>query len=232
MIKEERNKYRSKLTGFSAIGVMTSILGVILGIAGFEHGFFEMLHGNVALHAGTIDAIGAANRLWPNATEPAFTLIPNFLITGIAAMTVSLVVIIWSIWFVRKQKYGGLVFLLLSILQYLVGGGIAPFGLAIVTGIVALWIDRPLTWGWPILPVGLRRVLAMPWLWLVIALATVFALTIGGAVFGILPGTNNPDRVASLLYDLLYLMEGLLPLMVISVFAHDSLRQIEKNPNG
>ena len=232
MINEKGSKDRLTLTGFSAIGVMTSILGVILGIASFEHGFFEVLHGNVAVKVGTIDAIGVANRLWPNATEPAFTLIPNFFITGIAAMTVSLVVIIWSIWFVRKQKLGGLVFLLLSIVQYLVGGGIAPFGLAIIIGIAALWIDRPLTWGWPILPIVLRRVLAMPWLLLVITFSAVFTSTIWGAVFGNLPGTNNPDRVSSLLYDLLYLMEGLLPLMVISVFAHDSLRQIEKVPHG
>jgi hypothetical protein len=226
------NMFPSKLNGISAIGVMTSILGVILGIAGFEHGFFEMLHGNVALDAGTIDAIGAANRLWPRATEPAFTIIPNFLLTGIASMTVSLVVIIWAACFVRGDKHGGLVFLLLSILQYLVGGGIAPFGLAILTGIAALWIDRPLTWGWPILPVSLRQILAMPWLWLVITLSLIFCATIIGAVFGVLPGVTDPNLVSKLLLDLLYLMEGILPLTVISVLAHDSLRQTDENLEG
>jgi len=222
----------SKLSGISAIGVMTSILGAILGVAGFEHGFFEMLHGDVALDIGTIEAIGTANKLWSRATEPAFTIIPNFLVTGIVAMVVSLLVIIWAVLFVRTNKYGALVFLLLVILQFLVGGGLAPFGLAIAVGIAALWIDRPLTWGWSILPVGLRRVLAMPWLLLVIALAVVFAATIGGAVFGIFPGVTDPNRVASLLLNLLYLMEALLPLMIISIFAHDSLRYTDQALKG
>ncbi len=213
-----------RVSGRSAIGVMASILGAILGLAGFEHGLFEALHGNVALRPGTIDAIGAANRLWPQATEPAFTLIPNFLVTGIAAMTVSVLVGVWSIGFVRQHRQGGLVFLLLCILQYLVGGGLAPFGLALVTGLAALWIDRPLRWGWPLIPAGWRQVLAWPWLALVIALAAVFATTIGMAIFGVFPGITDPKGIAALLLGLLYLMEALLPLMVVAVFAHDSLR--------
>lgn len=214
----------SELEGPSAIGLMASVIGGVLGLAGFEHGFFEVLHGNVALKIGTIEAIGEANRLWLRATEPAFTLIPNFLVTGIAAMAISLLVILWAVWFVRRRRNGGLILLLLCILQFLVGGGKAPFGMAIVIGIAALWIDQPLTWGWPILPAGLQRILALPWLFFVIALASIFAMTIECAVFGLLPGVTAPEHVASLLLDLLYIMEGLLPLLIISVFAHDSLR--------
>jgi hypothetical protein len=214
----------SKLNDVSAIGVMTSFLGIICGISGFEHGFFEILQGNISPEGRMINAIGEANRFWQYGTEPAFTLIPNFFITGIVAMLVSLAVIIWAAIFVPKNRYGGVIFILLSILQFLVGGGLPQTGLALIIGIVALWHNRPLTWGWELLPVGLRRVLATPWPWLVIALALIFTTTIVGAIFGVLPGVTDPNLVSKLLYDLLYVMEGLLPLMVISVLAHDSLR--------
>jgi hypothetical protein len=42
--------------------------------------------------------------MWPHGNEPAFTLIPNFLVTGIAAMIVGLIVIVWSLFFVQKQR--------------------------------------------------------------------------------------------------------------------------------
>ena len=212
----------------SAIGMMTSILGVICGIAGFEHGFFEMLQGNVVPASQNINAIGESNRFWQYGTEPAFTVIPNFLITGILAMTISLLVIIWAVWFVQRNKFGAPIFILLSILQYLVGGGIPHAGLAILIGIPAFWINRPLAWGWSALPTGFRQVLAMPWLMLVFALAIVFCMTIVGAIFGVLPGVTDPKMVTQLLFVLLYAMEGIVPLMIISVFAHDSLRKVEK----
>jgi len=56
------------------------------------------------------------------ATVGALSIIPNFLITGIAAITIGLLIVIWSIGFVHMPK-GPLVFILLSILLFLVGGG-------------------------------------------------------------------------------------------------------------
>jgi hydroxyacylglutathione hydrolase len=218
----------SESNGRSAMGVSVAILGVICGLSGFEHGFFELLQGNVAAKGQNIYAIGEANRFWSHGTEPAFTIVPNFLITGILAMTVSLLLIFCATWFVQRNRYGGPILMLLSIVQYLVGGGIpAPF-LALVMGVAAIWINRPLTWRWAILPAGARRVLAAPWLWLVIALSLVFCTTIVGAIFGVLPGVTDPNKVTNLLLELLYAMEGLLPLMVISILAHDSLMQTDR----
>ncbi len=227
---EGRSQNPSKPGGLSAIGVMASDLGGICGLSGFEHGLFEFLQGNVPIEGRVICAIGEANRFWQYGTEPAFTLIPSFLLTGILAMSVSLVLMLWAARFATlggRNPYGGPVFILLSVAQFLVGGGIPQVGLAIVVGIAAIWINRPLTWGWASLPLRLRRVLAWPWLWLVLVLALTYCLAIVGAVFGVLPVVTEPDQVTKLLYVLLYLMEGLLPLMVISVLAHDSLRPIE-----
>lgn len=86
-----------------AIQTIVATLGVIFGIGGMGHGFFEVLQGNTVTNGYVIEAIGEANRMWPHGNEPAFTIIPNFLITGIAAMLVGVAVIIWSAGFMHKS---------------------------------------------------------------------------------------------------------------------------------
>ena len=95
--------------------ITASILGILLGMAGFvNHGIFEVLQGNSSTKGFMIEAIGEAHRFWVHGTEGAFTLIPNFLITGICVMIVSLSIIIWSIKFIHI-KHGATVFLFLLI---------------------------------------------------------------------------------------------------------------------
>jgi len=106
-----------------ATRVTAATLGVILGIGGMGHGFFEVLQGNTPTGGLVISAIGEADRMWAYGNEPAFTVIPDFLITGIAAMIVGLAIIAWSAGFLYR-KSGPLVFLSLFILLFLVGGGI------------------------------------------------------------------------------------------------------------
>ncbi len=48
--------------------------------------------------------------------DPALTVVPNLLATGILAMIVSLAVIVWAVWFLRGRKAGLVLLLLLSIL--------------------------------------------------------------------------------------------------------------------
>lgn len=54
----------------SATRVVTSTLGVLVGLAGVEHGVFEILQGNVAIGGFMIDAIGPAQKLWENVVHP------------------------------------------------------------------------------------------------------------------------------------------------------------------
>src|SRR5512141_2939572 len=88
-----------------ATRTIVSIVGILCGISGLEHGFFETLQGPVAPEGLLISAIGPAQRFWPGGTETAFTIVPNFLITGLLAMLASLAVIAWSIWFI-SGRYG------------------------------------------------------------------------------------------------------------------------------
>jgi hypothetical protein len=96
----------------NATRVIVSTLGVLFAIGGIDHGFFETLQGNTPTGSLIVHAIGERNRMWAYGTEDAFTLIPNFLISGIVAIMVSAVIIVWSLKFVQK-KHGSLVFLLL-----------------------------------------------------------------------------------------------------------------------
>jgi len=52
----------------------------------------------------------------------ARTIIPNFFKTGMVVIIVSFLVIVWSVGFLHK-KHGAIIFLLLSIIQLLVGAG-------------------------------------------------------------------------------------------------------------
>ena len=107
-----------------ATRIIVATLGVIFGISGMSYGFFELLQGNAPTGGLFISAIGEAQKMWSHGNEYAFTLIPNFLITGIAATVVGLVIIVWSLAFVHK-KNGPTVFFLLFVFLLLVGGGVA-----------------------------------------------------------------------------------------------------------
>jgi hypothetical protein len=113
--------------GINATRVVASTLGVMAGLLGLEHGYFETLQSNLTPSGIVISAIGApcqVNEAW-HGCEPALTIVPSFFVTGILAIAVSLVVIVWATAFVRR-KHGGMILILLSVAQLLVGGGFDP----------------------------------------------------------------------------------------------------------
>ena len=212
-----------------ATRVIASTAGVLCGISGLEHGFFETLQGSTAPPALLISAIGPANRFWPGGTETALTIVPNYLVTGILAMLASLMVIIWSAAFIQR-KHGALIFLLLSLMQFLVGGGFAQILLVPIIAAGASQINASLGWFRSLLPASVRRSLAKLWLWLLLAFALSFSCAIFAAIFGYIPIVSNVfslrgSDLTSLLYALGYFMFGVLPLAFLAGFAHDSLAE-------
>ena len=72
----------------SATRIVATTIGVVAGLLGLEHGYFETLQGNAAPSAALISAIGPPcqpETAW-HACEPAFTLVPSFFVTGFLAM--------------------------------------------------------------------------------------------------------------------------------------------------
>ena len=97
--------------------------------------------------------------------EPAMTILPNFLITGILSMLLGLATMIWAGAFLRRS-WGATILVVLSIGLLFFGGGIFPPLVGVVGGIVGTKINTPLkrTTG------GFWRVLARAWPWTIILL--------------------------------------------------------------
>ena len=204
------------------------VIGIGLAISGMlAHGLFEVLQGNTPTGGLFISAIGEEQRMWVHGTEGAFTLIPNFLLTGLAAMSVSAAIIIWSVGYVHREL-GALVFGMLFVLLFLVGGGVAQVAGFLPAWAVATRINKPLTWWRKALPTGLRRFLARLWPWLLAVATTLLAMGLLISVRGFLPGVSDPDTI---LYIDWALVGGALLLYVLAYvagFAHD----VESRPQG
>ena len=115
-----------------------SIIGIFAGLGGASHGPGEMLQGNIAPSGIVIEA-------WPELTvlagEPAMTIVPSFLVTGVLTIIFGLLVAIWAAKFVQR-KNGGLVLILLSTIMLLVGGGLFPPVFGVAAGIIGTRIKH------------------------------------------------------------------------------------------
>jgi hypothetical protein len=178
----------------NATRVIVTTIGVIFGVAGFNHGFFEFLQGNTPTGGLFIHAIGDAQRFWPQGTEDAFTIIPNFMITGILAMLLGVTIIIWSLRFIQ-EPYGPTGFLVLFILLFLVGGGIGQIAFFIPAWAFATRMNKPLTWWRNVLPRSTWPFLSKLWI-ITLALSSIIVLIgLEIAIFGLVPGMTEPERI-------------------------------------
>jgi hypothetical protein len=224
MINKTFTKKQLHLNNLNATRIIAAVIGVILGISNINHGFFEALQGNKLTGGLIVQAIGEANRMWVHGTEEAFTLIPNFLLSGISAMSVGIFIIIWSIGFIHK-KYGRIIFILLCILSFFVGGGIAQILFFLTAWAFATRMNRPLN-GWKaILPEGMRRISAKLWVFTLPAFTLLFLFALEIAICGIVPGLTDPDVILHACWIILLVSLFLMILTFISGFAHDIERQ-------
>jgi hypothetical protein len=192
------------LTTISATRAVASTLGVLVGLAGIEHGFFELLQGNVTR---------------------ALTIIPNFFVTGMLAIIFGLLVTVWSGAFIDR-KYGAWVLLLLSIMLWLVGGGFAPIFMLILAFATATRINKPLKWWRAHLHVDLRDLLATLWPWSLMAFVLVFFIGVEIAIFGYpLLWFFDANVTYTIQSTLAFIMVGLMPVSIITAFAHDIQKQ-------
>ncbi|MFX0151103.1 MAG: hypothetical protein ACFFAJ_10010 [Candidatus Hodarchaeota archaeon] len=199
--------------------ITVSTFGAILGIAGLEHGVGEILQGNKAPEGIFIQS-------WPNNQlyeilngEPAMTIIPNYLLTGILALLTSTFLIIWAIRFI-ETKHGGLIFILLSFMTMLVGGGLAgPILIGIIVGIAGTRINTQFIWLND--HISTRTFLAKIWIYsYVVSVFSWFSLWPGLIILGIFVNVTEP-----LIIILLTLLSFLSMLLAIfSSFAYDNLK--------
>jgi hypothetical protein len=199
--------------------VTASALGLYAGLLGTAHGVYEILQGNSVPGSVMIQAIGppcqpeqVAHACWP-----AMTLVPNFLVTGILAVVLSLTAATWAAAFVQRKR-GGWVLIGLSMLMLLVGSGFVPTFVGLIASVAAIGIYAPLSkwrarlpkvavrlgsalWPWPLIAYALW---VLPVQWLLGRFMGAFMLNAGWVLF--------------FCFDL-----GLPLLAVLTGFAYDGL---------
>lgn len=188
-------------------------LGIAAGIAGLEHGFYEILQGSTRPAGMMIASMGppcVPEEIW-NRCEPAMTIIPNFLLTGILAMLLGLAMIIWSVGFVQS-KHGGLVLILLSIALLLFGGGFFPPLIGLIGGAAGMKINQPIRR----VPEYMTRLAAKLWPWpLVVLMNWLLGQFVVGYFFN--------EFLMGIMWWALLLILTMLPLSVYTAYAHDAV---------
>ncbi len=203
-----------------ATRIITVVLGITFAIGGLHHGFFESLQGNVRTESFVIQSIGPAQQMWEHGTDEAFTIIPNFLATGIAAILVSLLIIFWCIRFMHL-RHGPLGFLLLFILLTLVGGGIGHIFFFLPAWAYSTRINKPLR-GWrKILSGSFGRIISTGWAYSVTFASLCFIIGLEISVFGFVPGVSEPNEILEICWGFLLLGLIFLNISYISGFAYD-----------
>ncbi len=207
---ERLNKMRK------ATKTVATWFGIAAGGAGIEHGIFEILRGvarpSTRPEGLMIEFMGlpcVPEEIW-NACEPAMTIIPNFLITGILAVFIGLVILVWSIFFIQR-KYGGAGLILLSIVLLLFGGGIFPPVIGIIGGIAGIKINKPFG---EKQPGSLTRFAAKLWPWpLVIFIVWILGQWFVGYFF-------NDFLIKYIIYGVILILT-MMPLSVYSAYTDD-----------
>jgi len=207
-----------------ATRVIATTIGVFCGLfSGINHGIFEILQGNTSTNGLVINAIGEAQRFWIEGTEPAFTVVPNIMLTGILSILVGLALVVWSIWFL-PTKHGRSVYLGLFILSFLVGGGMGQVFLFLPAWAFATRMGKPLTWWRKILPRSIWPFLSSLWMiTLVLATVSIF-ITLEIGIFGFFPGLTNPQAIQNTSMIFLFSSVILYIISFIAGFGHELLR--------
>lgn len=195
------------------------IFGIAAGGASIEHGVFEVLQGNTSPDSIMIASIGPPcqpEQVW-HACEPAMTILPNFLFTGMLAILIGILTLIWAVTFVHK-KHGGLVLIGLSILMLLFGGGIFPPLIGIIGGVVGTRINVPVK---ERQVKGFGRLLAGLWPWPLVAFG-IWLVGEGGV------GYLFAEFMLKFASINLFLILGLLVLSVIAAPLYDRSQQADR----
>lgn len=199
-----------------ATRISVSTFGVLAALAGIEHGVGEILQGPVRPASPVIESWEGSEAFRILGGEPAMTIIPNLVATGILAIMVAIALGIWSVGFIGR-RHGGLVLILLSVLLLLVGGGFGPPLVGIIIGIAATRIGV----AGRRRPESVSRALGRAWPWLLGAGVLGYLSLVPGAI--VLDWLIEAD-IAGLVAGLMVLSFTSLILALVAARARDRLR--------
>jgi hypothetical protein len=200
-----------------ALPTVVGAFGIVVAVAGVEHGIGEILEGPVVPSSVVIES-------WPDTPafailsgEPAMTIIPNLLVSGVVTIAVSIAFAVWAVGYAHRPR-GGLVLIGLSVALLLVGGGFAPPLIGVILGLAAtrIGVRTPM-------PGPTARRFGVVWRW-----------ALGAGVVGYLglfPGIVLASALYGLESDALVGLLGLLAFggLFVSLFAaraHDRVQAL------
>ena len=196
----------------NASRTLVMVLGVLGGVGGVLHGLAEVQKGNVSTEGHVLSSVGA------------FTLIPNYLATGIAAVALGIAAVIWTVGFVHR-RHGPLVFCGLFVALFLVGGGVAQVPFFLLGWAVATRIERPVSWFNRAPFAQWREVLSFVWVPLLVS--ALVCMVAGMLVWLILlpPGVERRATAAEYVcWSLVGVGLLLMPCAALAGFAKDAAR--------
>jgi hypothetical protein len=201
---------------------IASTLGALVGIGSIDHGLLECLQGSHPTPGLIVNALGTGIRwtIWKQGGEGAFTLIPNFFMTGLIATLLGLLMIVWSIRYIQLP-HGPAVFLSFGVASFLTGGGVAQILLFTLTWGVATRIGASLAfWRW-LIPRSICPVFGRVWPWTLVASTALFAAALEIAIFGYVPGVSEQTEILHVCWKILVIVLTLFLLSIASGFACD-----------
>lgn len=210
--------YIQSVSKINAVKISVIAFGLLCGITGILAGIFEISQGNQAINSFKISTISATCKMFEHTTYLAYTLIPNFLYTGIISVAVSSFLIIWTLFFTHKKLWG-FIFIGLSVLQLLTGGSFV-IDLATITFILSFGINSELSWWRRILGNRIRKVLSKIWIWALICYSVLSIIMLLFTLFG----RDNASYI-NLLYIMAAIMFLPMLMMIIGGLAHNIEKQ-------
>ena len=198
----------------SGLRLVVASFAILCGVTGVMAGVFEIGQGNVGTDGFVITTIDSEHVLAGELTYFAVTVMPNMILTGIAAIIASVTVVIWAVFFVQR-RHGPLILLGLFLAQTLVGGGWI-LDMAIITVILATRIGKPMSWWREHLTGRMRGFLDR----LLIPSVVLYAIISSGLIALTVLMVDDPSLRDSL--DLLAtIMFVPMVLLVLGAVAHD-----------
>lgn len=197
-------------------------LAVLVGVGSMDHGLLECLQGFRPTPGLIVNALGPGYRwtVWKQGGEGAFTLIPNFLVTGVVATFIGLAMIAWSLRFLHSPR-GPTVFLILGVASFLTGGGVAQIVLFTLAWAVATRIGASLAFWRRLLPPLALPLLGRLWPWTLGTATVLFIMALEIAVFGYVPGVSAQTPILHICWTILAVALALYLVSIGFGFADD-----------
>jgi hypothetical protein len=216
----------------AATHVIASTMGVLVGIGSMDHGLLECLQGARPTRGLIVNALGPGYSwtAWKQGGEGAFTLLPNFLLTGIIATLIGVLMIVWSLRFIHL-RHGPAVFLFLGIASFLTGGGVAQIVPLTLTWGVGTRIRASLVIWRRLLPPEACPALSRLWPWTITASTVLFLVAIEISVVGYVPGVADQTELLHICWKILAVALGLYIVSICSGFAQDIDARPAVNPS-